>query len=107
MRQRDAVRAVVAVSDGELPSDRLDKWPFTEELTDRELAHRQDEVGLEQRELALQPARAIRDFIWRRHAIAAFRTFSRKAATHRRKINPGARFLFRPAERAFEPFEQC
>lgn len=106
MRQRDAIDRVTAVIDFEFLPDGLEQRALAEKLRDRELPHRQHEGRFQQRELALEPGRAVRDLVRRRHAVAALGALARKAAAHRGEINPVAHLVLGPAERGVEPLEQ-
>lgn len=87
-------------------ADLLDEGSRREELLDREPTHQDQELRLEQLELGFDPWPTVRDFIPRRHPIAATaRRFSRKAPTDCGHVDALPKPLLVEAERR-KPLEQ-
>lgn len=102
----DAVHRVAAIRDPKFLPDRFNPRALAEELPDGLFANRQHQRRAQPLKRPLQAGRAIRDFLWRGHPVAAARTLARKTATPRRKVDPVSRLLLRPTERIVQPSEK-
>src|SRR5687767_13174833 len=90
MRQRNQVETAAVKAKRKGASDDFVELLEREELGNRELTDRNNELGLEKVDLVIHPGGTIPDLVRPRHAIAASRVFARKAATNCREIDLGA-----------------
>lgn len=89
------------------PADSILELRDAEKLNRCECAHRDDELGPQQRDLAIEMRATICNLLRIRNAIAAcFGIASRKTADHRADVHTFAKFLFGDAEVVGEPGEE-
>ena len=106
MRERDDVEGVAAIGDGEFFADDVGQFVEGDELLDRELADGDDERGPEQRDLGVEPARAIDDLLRVRHAVAAGGVLAGEAAADRGHVDRRAKLRLGHPAGALEPAEE-
>ena len=71
MRQRNDIEVVSIERAAELPADHRVKFCHREQLRDGELADGNDQAGLENFDLTLQPTRTVLNLLIARHTVAA------------------------------------
>src|ERR1017187_3491151 len=99
MRQRHDVNRLPITNCLERPPNRFHERSLAEQLRNSELANRENQTGLQESKLSLQPARAVGNLRFIQHPIASLRFLAGKAAANRSKVDAITRFIFRPAER--------
>src|ERR1700730_13508250 len=87
MRQRDKIDNRSGAANSKFAADDFLEFVARNKLGDSEPADRDDETRPQNFELFVHPARAVTNFIRRRNAIAAGRSFTRKTPTYRREVD--------------------
>lgn len=105
MRQRNDIDTQAAARHGLECSDLVHEWPRRQELFDRDPPHRQDQGGLEQLDLAIEPGAAIEQLFRARHAITALGVFSWETPACGRNVDAGSELFLVETERQ-EPLEE-
>jgi hypothetical protein len=105
MRQRDHIAGELAESNARCRPDLFLQRAHRQKLCDRQASDRDDQLGLQQRDLALQPRPAVLDLGRRRHAIAALRQLAGEATADRGHVDALAKRRFVEAQSA-EPAKQ-
>lgn len=86
--QGNQIKPCFAIPYPKLLPNALVQPPIRQELFDRQLAHRNHQLWLENLHLFLQPRPTVRNLLTRRHSISARLLFPGKTAAHRRHVNP-------------------
>lgn len=103
MGQRDTIYCMPTVGDAKFPADRFHERAIAEKLGDGELTDGKNQGRTQQPELSLQPPGTVRNFVGRRHAVAARRTLSRKTTAHRGDVNAVASLVLGPTKSLVKP----
>ena len=108
MGQGNEIELMAGVGDAEFLADDGVEFLEGDELLDGKFADGEDELGLKYFDFALEPGRAIADFLRRGDAVAAGGFFARKTAADSGHVDGGAEGLFaqaggfvKPAEKGF------
>lgn len=104
MREWDQVGGMVIQRNSVGPADDLRQFVHLHELGDGELAHRDQQVRLQQLKLCLQPAVAGFDLALAGDPVTPFGVLAGKTAAHSGHINPAAKCLLIQSN-ALEPLE--
>src|SRR4051812_48645557 len=106
MRQRNQLKRTPFITDPEgSPDDFIELFEW-KKLGDGQLADGNDEIGLEQIDLVVHPARAISNFFRSRNAVATRGSFTREAATDGREINRRANLVLVHSTKFAQPTEK-
>jgi hypothetical protein len=106
MRKRYQIEGSSFVTYSERPADDFIEFFEWKKLSDGEFADGNDEIGLEQIDLIVHPARAISNFVRAGNSVATRGSFTREAATDGREVNRRANLILVHPTKFAEPTEE-
>lgn len=106
MRKGYALRAQIGIVDTEAAPNRLIHGPVAEKLGEGQFADRQDQRGLQQAHLRLQPMCTGFDLYRGRNTVPTLGFLPRKTTANSRKVETLPDLVFSPTESRGKPLEE-